>query len=487
MHLKQTLIVLLAMLLLSSSTLHAQVANNTALERFERQLDQIRRQTRQQANTDVPVDQRLLIDYGASLTLSYAAIDDSNFDTRQFNQYQLQTFARLNLDGAHNFFVRASSTYRDFHPGSDSFDAHGDDWEEFKLDRAVYRFDLGRFIASRGDQPPTTNLIVEGGRQYIHWFTGLVFSNELDAVQVTVDHDKLSLIGLAGTSTRRTIDIDSARPNYDTDTHRNYFAGALTYQLDEHHKPFIYGLVQRDHNNTGTYIDSSITGTTTAFDYESWYIGVGSQGSLSDQLLYNVEFVYQGGSGLSSAFDLPTSTTNNQTNEDISAWALAMNMAYQFKSDNFTRMDGEIILASGDSDRFTGSSAYGGNKTGTTDTAFNGFGSMDTGLAFAPDVTNLMMLRVGASTFPLINTETFKRLQVGTNVYLYGKLNKNGPINEVTDDHTFLGVETDFYANWRITNDLAMALRYGVFFGGDALTNNSHPRNLFFTSFTLAF
>ena len=72
MHLKYTSIVLTILLMASGHTLWAQTTN-TALERFERQLDQIRMQTRQQANTDVPVDQRLLIDYGASLTLSYAA------------------------------------------------------------------------------------------------------------------------------------------------------------------------------------------------------------------------------------------------------------------------------------------------------------------------------------------------------------------------------------------------------------------------------
>ncbi|MAX25353.1 MAG: hypothetical protein CMJ19_12705 [Phycisphaeraceae bacterium] len=486
MHLKYTSIVLTILLMASGHTLWAQTTN-TALERFERQLDQIRMQTRQQANTDVPVDQRLLIDYGASLTLSYAAIDDSTYDTHLFNSYQLQGFVRMNLDGAHNFFARVSSTYRDFHPASDSFDTHGDDWEEFKLDRAVYRFNLGKAIAAQGNQPPITNLIFEGGRQYIHWFTGLVFSDELDGVMLTVNHDKLALIGMAGTSTRRTIDIDSARPNYDTDTHRDFFAGAITYQINEHHTPFVYALYQQDHNDTGNYVDSIYTGTTTVFDYETWYVGVGSQGSLSDQMLYNVEFAYEGGRGMSSPFDSSYSSVT-QTKEDVSAWAMAMNLSYQFKSDNYTRIDGEIILASGDGDRvFSTSSSYGGNQPGSNDTAFNAFGSMDTGLAFAPEVSNLMMLRTGISTFPLINHERFKRLQVGANVYLFGKLNENAPIDEDTSDHTFLGVETDIYANWQITNDLSFAARYGIFFGGDALNNKDNPRNFFYTSLTLAF
>jgi len=483
MALKKIFITMTVMLLLSVQSLLAQNLDNNALERFERQLDQIRKETRMQANMDVPVNQRLLIDYGASLTLSYAAIDDATFNTRQFNQYQLVGFARFNLDGVHNFFVRASSTYRDFHPASDSFDAHGDDWEEFKLDRAVYRFDLSRFMSAYKGQAVDTNVILEAGRQYIRWFNGLVFSNELDALVLTLEHDKLTFKALAGTTTRRTIDIDSARPNYDTDTQRNFFAGTMTYQISERHTPFIYGMVQRDHNDTGSYNDGTYT---TNFDYESWYLGAGSQGTFSDQLLYNVELVYQGGSGLSSAFDRNYIGTP-QTYEDIAAFALAANLTYLFKGHNNSRVDGEIIFASGDGDRLATSSTYGGNQSGSRDTAFNAFGSMDTGLAFAPEVSNLMMIRLGASTFPLINHKTFKRLQVGTNVYLYGKLNKNAPIEEATEDHTFLGVETDFFANWQITQDLSTAVRYGLFFGGDALTNNSNPRNFFFTSFTLAF
>ncbi|MBL4702544.1 MAG: alginate export family protein [Phycisphaeraceae bacterium] len=383
----------------------------------------------------------------------------------------------------HNFFVRGSSTYRDFHGAAKSFDTHGDDWQEFQLDRAVYRFDLSRFMSAYKGQAIDTNVILEAGRQYIRWFNGLVFSNELDALVLTIEHDKLTFKALAGTTTRRTIDIDSARPNYDTDTHRNFYAGALSYRISERHMPFIYGMVQKDHNNEGSNFDGTYT---TNFDYESWYIGAGSQGTFSDQLIYNVELVYQGGRGLSSAFDGNYAGTP-QTYEDIAAYALAANLTYLFKGDNKSHVDGEIILASGDDDRLATSSTYGGNQSGSRDTAFNAFGSMDTGLAFASEVSNLMMIRLGASTFPLINHESFKRLQVGTNIYLYGKLNKNAPIEEASTNHTFLGVETDFFANWQITNDLSMSARYGIFFGGEALTNNSNPRNFFFTSFTLAF
>lgn len=483
MGLKKAFSLLVVLILLSTQSLQAQLVDNSAIERFERELDQVRMQTRNLVNTDVPAEQRLFIDYGASLTLSYAAIDDSDYHTHQFNQYQLIGFARFNMDGAHDFFVRASSTYRDFHPASDSFDNHGDDWEEFSIDRAVYRFDLSRFLSAYNGQSSNTNVIFEGGRQYIHWFNGLVFSDELDGMQLTIEQDKFTFKGLAGTTTRRTIDIDSARPDYDEHTHRDFFAGSLSYRISERHTPFIYGMFQQDHNDTGSYNDGTYT---TEFDYESWYVGVGSKGTFNDQLLYNIEWVYQGGRGLSSAFDQNYASTP-QTQEDIAAYAMAANLIYQLNDDNYTRIDGEVILASGDGDRLLTSSTYGGNQTGTQDTAFNAFGAMNTGLAFAPEVSNLLMLRMGISTFPLVNHETFKRLQVGTNVYLYNKLNKNAPIEETSEDHTFLGVETDFFANWQVTHDLSVAARYGIFFGGNALSDNAHPRNFFFTSFTLAF
>jgi hypothetical protein len=325
-------------------------------------------------------------------------------------------------------------------------------------------------------------VIFEGGRQYIHWFNGLVFSGELDGAQLTLEWDKLTLKGLAGTTTRRTIDMDSVRPFYDTDTHRDIYAGAVSYRIDEHHTPFLYGLVQQDHNNTGVFSDGA---NDTAFDYESWYLGIGSQGTLSDQLIYNVELVYEGGRGLNSIYD-ENGTPQTQTYDDISAYAMAANLTYQFKDDNFSRVDGEVIIASGDADRRLASSAYGGNLAGTLDTGFNALGSMDTGLAFAPEVTNLMMLRMGASTFPLVNHKAFKRLQLGGNVYLYGKLDSQAPVEETSDHHNFLGVETDLFANWQITSDLSMAMRYGIFFPGAAMTD-SNPRNFFFTSLTLAF
>ncbi len=474
---------ILGVLLLTGTVL---AQSNTSLERFDRQLEQIRRETRVEVNLEVPMDQRLSLDYGASFTYSFGAIDDSTFHTHLLQQYQVVAFARLDLDGVHQFFVRGSSTYRDFMPGSDSFDAHGDDWEQIKLDRAVYRFDLNRALGAYGEQVSPVNVIVEGGRQFVHWFNGLTLSETLDGAQITVTYEKFSLKTLIAKTIADSFDIDPSRPNYDGDTKRNFYGGILSVNLNERHTPYVYGLVQRDNNNSDPLV-STVSGTViTQFQYDSWYVGTGSTGSLSDKILYGLEMVYEGGRGLSNSFD-STGVQITQTKEAIHAYAINARLDYLFNGQNHSRVGAEVLLASGDSDRLSTTDTFGGNKTGTSDRAFNAFGLVNTGLAFSPTVSNLLMVRLGASTFPLPNAQQFKRMQVGTNLFFYNKLNKNGPIAESSTNRTFLGFESDMFVNWQLTSDLSWAARYGIFFGGDALTTNSNPRNFFFTSLTLAF
>ena len=87
----------------------------TSLERFERRLEQIERDTRLTIDSEVPAGQRVLFDYGAFYTFSFAAIDDTLQKTHILRQHDFNAYARLNLDGVHEFFFRGSATYRDFY------------------------------------------------------------------------------------------------------------------------------------------------------------------------------------------------------------------------------------------------------------------------------------------------------------------------------------------------------------------------------------
>ena len=452
-----------------------------SVERFERQLEQIQRATRVQADTSLPVDQRMLVEYGGYVSGSFAAIDDPDQETHVLRQYDLVGYGRVNIDGAHELFARVRTTYRDFNAG-DSFDQHGDDWVEPTLDRAHYRFDLQRYMESTSGVTPKANVTVQAGRQLINWGNGLTLSEEIDGVDATLSVENVSLELLAGCTRNSISDFDSSRPGFLGDTQRAFFGGMLSAQLGTH-RPYVYGLIQRDNNDQDTL---TVNGVNTEFAYDSFYVGVDSSGALSDRFLYGFELVYEGGEGLSNSFEFPFAQVD-QTEEQIHAFAADVRLDYLLSDRNQTRIGAELIFATGDSDRQNTSTTFGGNESGTDDTAFNSFGLINTGLAFAPDVSNVLIGRVGASTFPLIDSKVFNRLQVGVDAFVFTKANPDAPIDEFTGDSRYLGAEADLFVNWQISSDVALTLRYGCFFPGEAIETDHDERHFFFTGLTYAF
>jgi hypothetical protein len=155
-----------------------------------------------------------------------------------------------------------------------------------------------------------------------------------------------------------------------------------------------------------------------------------------------------------------------------------------------TRISTELLLASGDNDRLNTTNTFEGNKPGTRDNAYNAFTLINTGQSFAPSVSNLLMLRAGVSTYPFADVSSLRRLQLGMDLFAYGRLSTSAPIDEplqVDADQRFLGWEPDFYMNWQITSDVTLAVRYGVFFPDSGAFPNSDARQFFSTSVTFAF
>ena len=105
---------------LSTMGLASIAMGQTSLEKFNRQLDQIRLDNAQQPAKDVPIGQRTLIDYGGYFTFDYLTVDDSQSDNHVLKQYDTTLYTRINFDGAHELFLRVRGTYQDFNEG-DSF------------------------------------------------------------------------------------------------------------------------------------------------------------------------------------------------------------------------------------------------------------------------------------------------------------------------------------------------------------------------------
>ena len=451
-----------------------------------RELQELQLDNRLRVNRDIPAGQRYLFDYGGFVQFNYLSVDDPEQENHVLRETDFIPYARLNIDGAHELFARGRIGWRDFNDG-DSFDGRGDEAVDGDLDRGYYRFDYQRARAAYGDAPPgDLEFIFQGGRDLAYWANGLVLGQTLDGVFLTLGKGNLTFEALAGITPVRTVDIDTSRPNFDHNTRRGFYGGMLSLDAGDH-RPFVYGLYQHDYNDDDPLTIGLIE---TDFNYDSAYIGVGSAGALGDRMRYGVEFAYEFGESLSNSFRINPGgalAPIEQTEDDISAWAFNVKLDYLVPDVNQTRLSTELTVASGDDDRGTTSSTFNGNQDHTTDSAFNGFGLLNTGLAFAPEVSNIIALRGGLATFPLPDTGAFRRMQVGVDLFVFAKYDEDAPIDEITGENRFLGWEPDVFLNWQLTSDLTLALRYGAFFPNDENFPNDNTRHFFFGGLTFAF
>jgi hypothetical protein len=469
----------------------AQAPTAGSVERFERTLEQIRRETREQVVKDVPVGRRALFDYGGYFTFSYLSLDDPEDHNLAFRGYDLVGYGRINFDGIHDFYLRGRGTYRDYNAG-DSFDGEGDHLEGH-VEEAYYRLDAGRLFSLDASGPDTPGVIVQVGRQFETWANGLVLSQYVDAVRGLLEFGAVEVELLASiTANDYTVDFDSSRPEFDDETRRGFYGALLSVRRGPH-RPFAYALIQRDHNDNDQLTDGPLL---RRFGYDSYYLGVGANGSLSDRLSYGAEFVYEGGEALSRGGELQDGVTpppgfepEAQSEEDIHAFAAELHLDYVPGDDRRTRLGTGVLLASGDDDRLNSSTTVGGNQPGTDDTAFNALGYVDDGVAFAPELSNIIAFRATASSYPWTgSTSVLDRLQLGLAAFVYLKFDDDAPITEPTiPGARYLGFEPDVFVNWQIYDDLFMAMRYGVFFPGEDAFESTHARHFFYAGLTYAF
>ena len=440
---------------------------------------------RLQMGEEHPIDKRMLFDWGGWVRSSYWGVDDNvdrNFDgfddgEHMLRRQELRLWGNLNIDRVHRFYARMRLDYLDWNSGT-SYNGNDSDLDGPRLDRGWYDFRLSR---DRGDictEPNNVDLGVRVGRQYVIFGTGLVLSVPLDAVVADVYYDGWRLTGLAARSISSTNDFD--RTACDDEEDRCFLGAELRYENHRDHEPFVYYLTQND-NHYGCFSD--LCGTCR-YGYDTTYYGFGSRGRFFHRdLQYTGEVVY--GRGRSHAF-----SEDSYSREKVSVWAFDTELRWVPRyNKHHSQIALEYLLASGDGDRdFSPSNTIGGNRPGTDDHSFNAWGYRNTGLSFAPRISNLGMVRLHASTFPVNEHRQFKNLKVGTDLFFYHKQQSSGAASDTLSlkDHSYLGSAVDFFANWRITSDLAWMVRYGLFFPGDAFLDRD-LRELFFTGLTINF
>lgn len=437
---------------------HAQPADDP--ESFIQQQRAIELELRRLYDAETPLDREVAFDFGGWYSPFLFLYDDGIESSRTLRRHDLRLWSRVQWgDGAHEIYARLRTSYLDFNAG-DSYDGNEDDLEGPNLERGYYRFDLRQLVKADDRRDLPYDLEIKLGRDFAQFGTGLTLATTLDHVLLTATYNKVRLSALAGHTVGSSVDFDQSR--FTERTRRAFYGIETRYLGFDRHEPFAYALWQRDRNT------DNFEPLLQGYDYDSFYIGAGSTGEIAPRLFYQTELVYEGGLSTGNRFRFRRDT--------IDAWAFDLKFEYLFGGSHKARAAIEYLFAGGDGDRrFSPTDSRGGNRGGTKDTGFVGFGYRDTGLSFAPRLSNLHLWRAGASFYPWPAHDRLRGLELGTDWFLYHKHHRDGAISDPLADMRsgYLGWEMDYYANWRITHDLLWTARLGAFFPGSSFSDQT--------------
>jgi hypothetical protein len=431
--------------------------------------DQVRRQIAEEAGAR----QRGLFNWGGWYSAHLFVFDDGVESSRTLRRHDLRLWGHLrSAGGAHELHARVRTSLIDFNAG-DPFDHNEDDIEGPNLERGVYHFDLAKAIHARKGTPIGYNIRAEVGRDLVQFGHGIALSTPLDHVAIRTTWREFDLLGLFGKSVGSTQDVDLIRPV--TRTRRDFLGTQLVYRGSEKHEPFAYALWQTDRHG------HSVSPLRTRFDYDSFYFGIGSSGELAHRWRYALEGIYQTGHSFAG--------TRLHQETDIEAWAFLAEVEHLFPGPRKGRLAFEYLFGSGDPHRTVSPTNTLGAPAGDLiDGSFVGFGYRNTGLSFAPRISNLHMGRVAASCYPWPTHTRLRDLELGTEWFVYHKHHRSAAVSDPTANEPsgFLGWEMDYFVNWRMDADVAWTARAGAFFPGDSFSDRT-PRTFLLMGVTWSF
>jgi alginate export protein len=439
--------------------------------------DVYQEQLRVRLDEQIPSAAEVGFEAGGWLNFALFHYDDAEAGMeRTLRQYQMRAWASANIHGVHRFYVRGLLNWDEWGSGENPVPGRGDDFDS-EVERLWYELDLGRLMQDASGEQPHWGARLKVGREFMTIGTALTLSLPLDMVQIRAHTPEWEFSMFLGNTVDDSQNIDNsllvARRQ-----DRLFFGAEVAYRGIPDHRLFTYFL--------GNWDDTTPHPRDPAqsYDYSSRYVGAGSEGVLVlPNLGYRAEVVGEWGRTYSEG------VVHGQ--DRIRAMAVDFGLQYLVDCPSQPRFMFEYIYATGDSDRrLSSTSTVGGNRPGTRDNAFNAFGFRDTGIALAPQISNLHIYILGASFLPLEQIELCRKMEWGSKVFFYHKARAGGAISDTsaTDDARGVGWEWDVFCNWRLTSDLAWTVRYGMFFPGSAYdSGDDSTRHFLYTGVTLSY
>jgi len=412
-------------------------------------------------------------DFGGWYRFSYTRFDDFEKD-REATDHDIRLWGSLTFQDIHQLYVRGRMDLIRWARG-DSFDGNDHDVVGPNLDQGWYRFRMAKFAQKYFKRKWPVDVDIKLGRQYIEIGRGEVLSEILDAGTLEVGNFYFNALVFASQTPSSRHNLDISAPKFWHDRRDIYGFQASLKNVIPKNQPYVFGVFVDDRNKYEPVVPGQ------AFGYSPNYIGFGNRGYLLADLRYWSESTWEWGT---------SHATGSLREENIRASAFVTGAEYLASwCPTHPRVELEYGMGSGDSDRGSATNTIGGNLPFTDDKTFLAYGYHDTGVAFAPRLANLSVLRVTGSFRPFDWWDRLRNFEIGASWYWYEKDKSTGGVSDARaalPSHD-LGTEYDLFATWRITSDLLWTVRYGKFSQGDAFIDNDDEREYVLTTITYSF
>ena len=454
---------------LTVSTAHAQ-----QFEQFFQRSLFFEKDVRDRLEAKVPAEQKALVEWGGFYIPSYTYFTDLQGENGHMTLQDFRLWTQIRVDDVHRVYARMRLDYLDFAPGDNPANVRSHDLIGPNLEMGFYEIDISKAVEKYGGGGKwPVHVVARGGRQYIEVGRGIALAKILDSGLFLVEGKDFAFKGFAGRTEPGEDNIDLMAPNF-SNSRRNFYGGEFKYRGIDRHEPYAFFVIQRD------WSDEKPDNPIQDFRYHSQYYGIGSRGALATNLRYEVESLWE--FGRDHAF------LQEEATEPIRAYAFNAEVDYYVPQKCKPVLAAEYGLATGDQNRRSATSAILGNRRGTPDREFQGFGYVNSGLAMASQFSNLQFVRLGGRLTPYEKKRGLGRLDVGADYYCQFKAAAEGAVSDTraNRDSAFLGQEVDLFVEWRIFSDLAVTFRYARFFPGRAYSDRD-PRDFFFTGLNFSF
>ncbi len=402
--------------------------------------------------------------------------------SRSVSDFDFRPWLSASLDGVHYGYVRGQFDFLQYGAG-DSY-IRNSDWRGPFVDIGFYRLDLDEAVRRYGCvDVDSWSADLTVGRQFLFVGRGVAFALVTDGVSFDWGAGDWGGLAFGSRSIPHFDNIDRSVPGYDR-SEREFWGTQIEYRALDHHKPYAYGVVQRDRSQ------ESPEDPLQEFDYDSEYWGLGVRGETLfgpgecavgiPNLQYFAEFILEHGRSFG------VGATDHQ--DPIRSWAMDVGLIHYGTSRTQPRVLLEYARASGDPDRVSPQNTAIGNLSGTPDRGFLDFGFLNTGVSFAPLFANLEFVRVGGAFRPFEECCDWRMsdMELGSSFFAYWRPREDAGVSDVRADipgDHFLGTELDFTATWRLSSDLYFLANYGIFWPNGDTFSVDHSRQ--FVGFNL--